>query len=118
MKITLKLITRSLLIAATLLLNGRVFAKEEHPNMHPASEAIRRAQTSVNPIVDLEKARKSLEIAKANKGGNRGDAIDLVDKAIAALKTGNKIEANKRMTEAITSIEKGIAMHPHDKKRR
>ncbi len=117
MKTKLHLITRSLLVAATFIFDGHLSAKEEHPNMHPASEAIRKAQTSVNPIQDLEHARKSLELAKANKGGNRSDAIELVDTAIAALKAGNKIEANRCMTEAISSIEKGVAMHPHDKKR-
>ena len=84
--------------------------------MHAASEAIRAAQTSANPIEDLEKARLHLKRAEANKQGYRGEAIQLVDQAIADLKANKRVEANKRMTEAITAIEKGIALHPHNRK--
>src|SRR4051812_4357708 len=92
------------------------FAKEEHPAMHEASEALHAAQTSGNPIEDLQKARRSLETARANKMGDRADAIKLIDKAIAALKSNDRIEADKLIKQAILLIEKGVELHPRDGK--
>ena len=95
-----------------------VSAKEEHPAMHDASEALHAALTSADPIEDLQKARRSLETAKANKMGQRADAIKLIDKAIATLKANDRIEADKLIKEASLLIEKGIELHPRDGKRK
>ena len=48
--------------------------------------------------------------------GERVDAIKLVDKAIAAVKANDRIEANKFIEQAILQIEKGVELHPRDGK--
>ena len=105
------------LLGLTLLFTPSASAKEEHAAMHDASEALHAAQGSANPLEDLQKARRALEMAKANKQGHRADAIKLVDGAIAAFKAGKRVEANKLIQEASNLIEKGVALHPRDKKR-
>ena len=84
--------------------------------MHAASQAIHAAQSSAHPLDDLRKARRELNFAKENKGGHRVAALKLVDGAIADLEAGKRIDADRKIKEAITEIEKGIALHPRDKR--
>jgi hypothetical protein len=105
------------LLGAFLLSASSSFSKEEHPAMHDASDALHAAQTSASPVEDLQKARRSLEMARPNKQGHRADAIKLVDDAIAALKAGKRAEANKLIQQASSLIEQGVALHPRDKQR-
>src|SRR6476646_10178578 len=97
---------RHCFLSALLLSSATCFSKEEHPAMHDAADALHAAQTSGKPIEDLQKARRSLETAKANKMGERVDAIKLIDKAIAALKANDRIGADQSIKEAILLIEK------------
>jgi hypothetical protein len=86
--------------------------------MHDASEALRAAQSAADPMAKLEEARRHLNQAKTNKQGYRAEALKLTNDAIAALKASNRVAANKAITEALNLIEKGVALHPRDGKRR
>jgi hypothetical protein len=91
-------------------------AKEDHPKLHEASEALHAAQVSANPLQDLERARLSLNEGRPNKAGDRVEAMHKVDEAIAALNAGKRVEANKAITDALNLIEKGVALRPRDNK--
>src|SRR5687768_9253222 len=105
-----------LVIASTFLFLFALpaVAREEHPLMHNASEALRAAQGAADPLVHLEKARRNLIAARNNKGGHRADAIKLTEEAISALQKGKRIDADKAIKEALNLIEKGVALHPRD----
>jgi hypothetical protein len=94
------------LLAATATLSAR----EEHTQMHEAADALHAAQSSANPIGDLEKARRSLDFAIKNKRGNRIEAIHFIDQAIDAIKAGQRIAANKLIEQALGDIDKGIGV--------
>ena len=118
MKIPTQTLATSVTSIALLLLLGQpLSAKEEHPAMHDASEALHAAQGSSDPIAKLEEARRHLNIAKANKQGYRIEALKLTEEAIADVKAGKRAQANKAITEALNLIEKGVALHPRDKRR-
>lgn len=91
--------------------------REEHPHLHAASEAIRKAQGSAQPIAELRTALQRLRAARDNKGGYRAAAARRVAEAIAALEAGKRVEADKALKLALSDIEKAVALHPRDRAR-
>jgi hypothetical protein len=80
---------RSLLIAAALVSSmgiGYAFAAKQ-PHMEAALKL-------------LEQARDELNQAVSNKGGNRGDAIQFINKAIAEVKEGIAFAEQEKEPEA------------------
>jgi|ERR1043166_2238891 hypothetical protein len=93
--------------AASALGAPTMGAAQQH--IHDAADSLHKAQSSANPVEDLQNARHSLEEARHNKQGNRADAIASIDKAIAELKVGNRIDADKDITAALKEIEDAAA---------
>src|SRR5688572_972678 len=108
----------SVFIVVAGLLGLPAGAREEHPHMHRASELIRKAQGSATPEEDLREALRRLRAAKDNKGGYRAEAVRQVGAALDFLKAGKRVEADKALKAAHSALEKGIALHPRDGRRR
>jgi hypothetical protein len=84
----------------------------EHPDMHEALDALRRAKSSAEPIKDLNTAYHRLKQGRQNKEGYRVRAMNLVEKAMEEEKAKHKIEADKLIDQAITVIEKAVTISP------
>lgn len=78
-------------------------------NLHDAADALNKARTSANPIVELQKAEHSLDEALHNKKGHRSAAVPIIERAIAEIKAGNRIAADKSINEALGEIDKAVA---------
>ena len=84
----------------------------EHTNMHEGLDALRKAKTSAEPLADLNAAYHRLKQGKHNKEGYRVRAMNLIERAMESVKAKEKIAANKLIDEAITVIEKAVAVSP------
>ncbi len=78
-------------------------------HLHDAADALNKAKTSAQPIVELQKAERSLGEALHNKQGHRAVTLPFIEKAIAEIKAGNRIAADKSINEALGEIEKAVA---------
>lgn len=78
-------------------------------NLHEAADALNKAKTSSHPVVELQKAINSLDKALHNKKGHRSGAVPIIERAIAQIKTGNRIDASKTINEALAEIDKAVA---------
>jgi len=85
----------------------------EHPDMHAALDALRKAKSSTEPLADLNAAHTRLEQGRKNKEGFRARAINLIEKAMAERKAKHNVESEKLIDEAITVIEKAVAVSPN-----
>jgi|SRR5689334_21312673 len=85
----------------------------EHPDMHAALDALRKAKSSTEPLADLNAAHTRLEQGRKNKEGFRARAINLVEKAMEERKAKHNVESEKLIDEAITVIEKAVAVSPN-----
>ena len=92
--------------------NGDGGSGREHPNMHEALDALRKAKTSAEPIADLNAAFHRLKQGRQNKEGYRVRAMNLTERAIELLKSKEKIEAGKLIDEAIKVVEKAVTASP------
>ena len=96
------------LICALLTLGAGltpIFAAKKLDN---AIEYLQGAKKASDPMPMLVSARNA--IADANKGdkrGDRGDAMELVKAAIAALKTGDKSKMTQKINAAIAQLHSG-----------
>ena len=77
--------------------------------MRRAIAHLEAAKTAKDPLVFLKAARKELVDAKSNKEGERKDAIELVDQAMAFATTGDKKTMTEKITKAISNAKSGIA---------
>lgn len=84
----------------------------EHPDMHEALDALRKAKTSAEPVADLNAAYHRLKQGRENKEGYRARAMNLVEKAMDAERAKQKVEADKLIDEAITVVEKAVTISP------
>ena len=78
-------------------------------HLHEAADSLNKAKASADPTVELQKAIKSLDEALHNKSGHRADAIPIIEKAIAEIKAGNRVAADKSINDALADIEKAVA---------
>jgi hypothetical protein len=91
---------------------GKAGHEKEHPAMHEALDALRKAKASADPVADLKDARQRLNAGLHNKEGYRVEAIQIVDKAIAETNAKHRVEAGKLIDEAISKVEKAVAVSP------
>jgi hypothetical protein len=85
---------------------------KEHPAMHEAIDALRKAKSSTDPMANLNAAYHRLKQGRQNKQGYRARAMGLVEKAMEELKAKRKVESDKLIDQAITVIEKAVAVSP------
>jgi hypothetical protein len=78
-------------------------------HMRNAIGHLEAAKTAKEPVISLQAARRELVKAKANKAGERKDAIEYVDEAIAYATTGDKGKMQEKITKAIGNVKSGIA---------
>ncbi len=98
-----------LLVAMLVCAEGKPL-KPEQPLMHAALDSLRAARSAVDPLPDLKSAKFRLKAAHKNKGGYRVEALAIVDKAIGEVNAKHRHEANKLIDQAVTKIERGIAV--------
>ena len=75
------------------------------PKQRQAMDDLQAAKKASDPMPLLESAKKHITNAnKGNKLGDRNDAVDKVDEAIAALKAGDKQKMEQKINAAIANI--------------
>lgn len=82
---------------------------DDQPHMRAAIDHLEAAKTAKEPLTSLRAAKKQLINAKANKEGQRKDAIGYVDEAIAFATTGDKVKMLEKINKAIANAKSGIA---------
>ncbi len=82
---------------------------DDQPRMRKALAHLEAAKTAEKPLVSLQAARKALANAKANKEGERIDALGEVKEAIAFATTGDKPKMIEKIDKAVGKIKSGIA---------
>ena len=73
-------------------------------NLHEAADSLNKAKTSTDPIVELQKAIHSLDEALHNKKGHRAEAVPIIERAIAQIKAGKRLDADKTINEALAEV--------------
>lgn len=88
-----------------------VLAKDpvKSSHMRNAIAHLEAAKTAKDSFVSLRTARRELIKAKSNKEGERKDAIELIDEAIAYATTGDRKTMLDKITKAIGAVKSGIA---------
>lgn len=76
--------------------------------MIDAINALRRAKTSAEPMKDLDIAAQNLRLAGKNKVGYRGEALHIVESALAT--RPDKITLDRMIDDAIAKAEKGASV--------
>lgn len=85
---------------------------QSQPHMRRAIGHLEAAKTAKDPVVSLTAARQELVKAKANKEGERKDALGYVKEAIAYATTGDKKTMLEKIDKAIGNVKSGIARAP------
>ena len=81
----------------------------KHDHMRNAIGLLEAAKTAKEPLVSLQAARRELVKAKPGKEGQRKDAIEYVDEAIAFARAGEAKTMQEKITKAISNAKSGIA---------
>lgn len=88
------------------IITGTVHA--DLPKQRKAVDQLQAAKKASDPMPLLESAKKLLtEANKGNKVGDRNDALDKVNEAIAELKAGDKQKMEQKISAAIANIHQG-----------
>ena len=98
-------------VIASSLLTSLAYAGE--PRMIEAINALRRAKTSADPWKDLDQAAQDLRFAAKNKVGYRGEALSIVESAIAT--HPDKMTLDRMIDDAIAKAEAGASVSHHKK---
>jgi hypothetical protein len=98
------------LIIVSFLLSLSSFAKDptKPGPMERAIAHLEAAKNAKEPLVSLRSARRAVVNAKANKGGERKEAIQAIDKAIEAAESGDKKTMTAKVSHAIYDIKQGM----------
>jgi hypothetical protein len=114
----MKLLTIICLVAALL---APITSAKVHGNLRNASEALHRAQTSLD-VKELRTAQHALESAVEFAKGQprpvdwgltrRRDALTAVGEAIKALEAHDRIKAGKFIEQALKSTDEAIGATP------
>jgi hypothetical protein len=76
------------------------------PQQRKALDELQAAKKSDSPMPLLKSAKTRLQKAnKGNKQGDKDDAIDKIDEAIAALKAGDKSKMTQKVNAAIANLQ-------------
>lgn len=84
-------------------------AAPEQPHMQAAIELLQAAKKSDQPLPMLKAARKHIQKAKANKGGERPDAAESINAAIGFATTGDRTKMEAKINDAIAHIHSGMS---------
>ena len=96
-----------LLLMSLAAVSAKDATKRDH--MRNAIGHLEAAQTAKEPLTSLQSARRELVKAKSNKEGQRKDAIEYVDEAIAFARAGDAKTMQEKITRAISNVKSGIA---------
>ncbi len=100
-----------LLILSVLAPLSIICAKDptKRDHMRNAIGHLEAAQTAKDPLTSLQAARRELVKAKPGKEGERKDAIEYVDEALAFATTGDTKTMQEKIARAISNVKSGIA---------
>jgi len=103
-----------ILCAAFLASVGMLHAAAEarQPRMEKAIDLLQEAKISAVPLQYLQSAKTVLEHAAHNKGGFRIVALEIVDRAIDAARSGDNPKMIVKINAAIANIHSGMAHAP------
>jgi hypothetical protein len=106
---TSRLSTLACILSLAVLPLGASRLLAEQPEMNKAIEQLEMAKKGDKPnhIEHLEKAKKHLEEAKRDKGGERVEAIHHIDEALAACRKDEHKRMEEQIDEAIRSVREG-----------
>ena len=98
-------------LSSVLLIMGLAAAPlhaADTPKLERTIDLLQSAKTSSEPMPLLERARKQLTAAKkGNKAGERDEAVEKLDEAIAELKAGDRKKMEQKINAAIFNINGG-----------
>ena len=97
---------KSLILSLVIAVSSIAFAAKQ-PQMNEAIEQLEHARKARHPIEHLEKAKYHLEHAEHNKGGERVEAINQVNEAIAAARKYEHHRMENHISHAIEDIREG-----------
>jgi hypothetical protein len=97
-----------LTLAASLVCASILHAAPEQPHMRAAIELLQAAKRSDKPLPMLHAAKKHIQNAKANKGGERREAVASINAAIAEATVGNKTKCISKINDAIANLHSGM----------
>ncbi len=92
-------------IALLLLTAATGWADQRH--MDAAIELLQAAKTANKPLPMLTAAKDRLQKAKKNKGGERKEAIPILNEAIAEARVGDKEKMIAKINHVIAKIHAG-----------
>lgn len=98
-----------LLLLCFVLMTVPLQASSNQPHMDAAIELLQAAKKSDQPLPMLIAARKHIQKARANKGGERPDAAESVNAAIAFATTGDRAKMEAKINDAIAHLHSGIS---------
>jgi len=84
-------------------------AAPDQPHMRAAVDLLNAAKTAENPLPALRAAKKHLHAARRNKRGERRDALEAVDEAIALATVGDKNKMRQKIDHAVAQIHSGMS---------
>ncbi|MFN2507562.1 MAG: hypothetical protein ABR589_02180 [Chthoniobacterales bacterium] len=84
-------------------------AAPDQPQMRAAIDLLNAAKKAENPLPVLRAAKKHLEKGRHNKGGERRDALEAVNAAIAEATVGDKNKMNQKIDHAVAQIHLGMS---------
>jgi hypothetical protein len=78
------------------------------PHLRKAVDELQAAKKSSDPMPLLKSAKQHLTSAnRGNKAGDKDDALDKIQEAMAALKAGDKRKMEQKINSAIVNINRG-----------
>jgi len=99
--------TRLLILTClAIALPGAMDAADNQPRMEKAVQLLQEAKTSATPAASMEKAKEHLQNATGNKGGNKVNAIKVLNQAIRTANKGG--DPLPQIDEATQLIRAGI----------
>ncbi len=84
------------------------FAAPDQPRMRAAIDLLNAAKTAESPLPVLRAAKKKLHEARPNKHGERLDAIEAVNEAIALATVGDKNKMVQKIDHAVAQVYSGM----------
>jgi hypothetical protein len=88
---------------------GTLVAAPDQPHMRAAVELLQSAKMADKPLPMLTAAKKHIQKARPNKKGERYDALEAVNEAIALATTGDREKMEQKINHAISQLHSGMA---------
>ena len=77
--------------------------------MRAAVELLQSAKKAEKPLPMLTAAKKHIQKARPNKKGERYDALEAVNEAIAQATAGDREKMEQKINHAISQLHSGMA---------